>query len=308
MVPDPDALADVFMRRLGLPEQPPTARQNFENHPWIAHFMQVHPSLAVAPTTLEPQCHVEWANSFDPFFEEFLESLRAFQGPHRPIKAHATVLCSSDINETIDRCVARGVPIRIAQWSDRLQWDRFWLGVTPENPRYDPTFDGGLMIEVIPTAGIAQLLGGLEAPPEPETQPGEMVRMVNRGFLVRDVDRTLRALSSSLDIEPSGPVTYHDDEGYRRARIRFGLANSSTLDLVQPTRRDCALGYYLHVWGPGPHYARIAVDGLDAKADDLSNRGVRFDIREESSAVGRRVCIESDDLDGAVIEFVEWER
>lgn len=308
MVPDPDRLADIFMKRLGLPPQPPTARQNFENHPWLAHFLQVHPALAVAPTTLEPQCHVHWPNSIDPQFDTFLESLKDFQGRHRPILAHATVLCATDMDRTIDRLMQRGIPIRIAQWSDRLPFDRFWIGVTPEHPVYEPTYDGGLMIEVIPTAAVEQNLGGLEAPPEPVTKPGEMIRVVNRGFIVRDLDRTLQALSTSLDLEPSEPVTFHADEGYRRARIRFGLANSSTLDLLQPIRRAGDLGYYLHVWGPGPYYARIAVDGLDAKADDLADRGVRFEIREETSAVARRICVNADDLEGAVIEFVDRER
>jgi hypothetical protein len=134
-----------------------------------------------------------------------------------------------------------------------------------------------------------------------------MVRVVNRAFIVRELGPTLRALATSLGLQPDEPVTVHDDEGYRRARIRFGFANSATLDLLEPLRGGCEVGHYQNTWGPGPYYARIAVRDLDRKADDLASRGTRFTVREATSAVTRRVAVDPNDLGGAVIEFVEWE-
>src|SRR2546430_2586312 len=91
MVPDPDATAALFAKALGVRDHP-RWRQAFPNHSYVAWFLRVHPSLAVAPTRLEPQGHRHVENPSDPFFPAFLQSLIDFQGAARPIKTHATVL------------------------------------------------------------------------------------------------------------------------------------------------------------------------------------------------------------------------
>lgn len=308
MVPDPDVMAETLSKALGLPPEKPGYRQDFENHHYIAHFLRVHPSLAVAPTRLEPQGHVDKeAPPSDPIFGDFLDSLAEFQGRHRPIKAHSNVLVTSGMDGLIELLMRRRVPFRTAPWSEDLPFDRLWIGATADQPRYRPDWDGGLMIEVIPVQPLRIPDAAYADPPEQPRDPGEgeMVRIVNRGYLVRDLDRTLAQISANLDLEPSTPVSLHEDEGYRRARVRFGIRNSATLDLVQPTRGDTSLGRYLNTWGPGPHYARIAVNGLGAKAEDLASRDVGFDTIEATSACPRRLAVHAADVRGAEIEFVE---
>ena len=51
MVTDPDAAADLLVRRLGILAHP-NWRQAFPTHAYIAHFLRVHKSLAVAPTRI----------------------------------------------------------------------------------------------------------------------------------------------------------------------------------------------------------------------------------------------------------------
>ena len=49
MVSDPDAMAELLVTKLGIHKHE-RWRQAFADHPYIAHFLRVHKSLAVSPT------------------------------------------------------------------------------------------------------------------------------------------------------------------------------------------------------------------------------------------------------------------
>jgi hypothetical protein len=132
-----------------------------------------------------------------------------------------------------------------------------------------------------------------------------MVRVTARGYLVRDLDATLRALSANLGWEPAGPVESLSDEGYHLARMGFAVGHSATVDLIEPQRWNSDAGYYLNTWGPGPYYMRIAVIGLDAKAHDLTERGTRYDDLPATADLARRLRVVPEDIDGALVEFIE---
>jgi hypothetical protein len=189
-----------------------------------------------------------------------------------------------------------------------MPFDRLWVGVTGNDAHYEPSVDGGLVVEVLSDAGLRLPPAIWEIPPpQPEgLGPGDMMRIVSRGFLVSDVDDVLRRLSLNLDWEPAGPVQDVPEEGYRRARMAFGLPHSSTVEIMQPTRFHSAAGRYLATWGPGPYHIRILVNGVDAKAADLDERGTRYSRLPETSAVeGPRLRVEPADVEGALFEFVE---
>lgn len=308
MVPDPDATAAQFVKALGIKEHP-RWRQAFPDHPYIAHFLRVHRSLAVAPTRIEPQGHLDRPNHGDPYFPAFLKSLEDFQGAPRPIKTHSLVLITDRLDDLVQRLVRRRLPFRIAPMTPEMPWVRLWVGVTPENPRYEPSVDGGLCIEVLSVDPLQMPPETFASPPpEPEDpQPGEMVRVTARGVLVRDLDDTLRRVSANLDWEPAEPVEHLRQEGYRRARMAFTLPHSASVDVLEPTRWNGEAGYYLHNWGPGPYYTRISVHDLEAKAADLRARGTAFTWIPESEAVGGAALIRVDprELDGAIFEFHE---
>jgi hypothetical protein len=310
MVPDPDAMTEKLVDKLGIFKHE-RWRQAFENHPYIAHFLRVHKSLAVAPTRIEPQWHLDRPNPGDPLFHTFLESLKAYQGPHRPMLTHSIVLAlhGPKFDALVTKLMRQRLPFRMAQRTEDMPFDRLWLGATPEDPRYQPSVDGGLCIEIMPTEP-------LQMPPEtyslPPAQPlgikaGDMVRVTARGFLVRDLDATLRKLDLNLDWTPTGPVEAIEGEGYRRARMGFTVANSATLDVLEATEWDTDAGHYLNNWGPGPYYMRIGVHGLAAKAEDLRARGTAFQWIDASAAVGGRPLIKvaPHELDGQVFEFEE---
>ena len=310
MVADPDGMAEILVAKLGIHGHP-RWRQAFADHPYIAHFLRVHKSLAIAPTRIEPQWHLDKPNHGDPMFHDFLESLKAYQGAHRPMLTHSIVvtLPSDRLAVLVDKLVRRKLRFRLAQLTPDMPFDRLWLGVTPEDPRYEPSVDGGLCIEVMANEPL-QLPAetfAVPAPQLPDPEPGQMIRVTARGYLVRDLNHTLRCVSNNLDWEPSGPVQALDKEGYRRATMKFGLANSASLDVIEPTQWNGDAGRYLHAWGPGPYYIRIAVNGLQAKAEDLRARGTRFTWVDSSEAVDGRALIRVDpaDVRGQVFEFHE---
>lgn len=311
MLPDPDGMADLLASRLGIHKHP-NWRQAFDGHPYIAHFLRVHKSLAVAPTRVEPQWHLDMENHGDPMFHEFLESLKDYQGRHRPMVTHSVVLSlqGAKFDLLIEKLMRRRLRFRMARRTPDMPFDRMWLGCTPEDPRYRPDVDGGLCIEVMPIEPL-QLPSDTFSTPAPQPRdpkPGEMVRVTGRGFLVRDLDATLRCCSANLDWEPEGPVELLAREGYRRATMGFNLASSATLDVIEATRWNGEAGTYLNAWGPGLWYIRIAVNGLEAKAEDLKERGTRFTWVQESEAVGGKALIRIDpeQMRGQVIEFHEF--
>lgn len=308
MVSDPDGMTELLVNKLGIYKHEKW-RQAFDHHPYIAHFLRVHKSLAVSPTRVEPQVHLDRPNPGDPMFHEFLQSLEAYQGKHRPLLTHSIVLTlhGPKFEKFVEKLMRRRLPFRMAQRTPEMPFDRLWIGCTPENPRYEPSVDGGLCIEVMPTEPLqmpAETYAETAAQPR-DQKPGDMVRVTARGFLVRDLDDTLQKVSRNLDWEPTGPVVELAQEGYRRARMGFTVQNSATLDVIEATRWDSSAGLYVNNWGPGPYYIRIGVNDLQAKADDLRERGTKFNWVEESEAVGGKPLIRIDpaELRGQLFEF-----
>jgi hypothetical protein len=309
MVPDPDAFTEMVVAKLGIVARE-DYRQAFPEHGYIAHFLRVNTSRAVAPTLFEPQHHVDVPNPADPLFEPHLDSLYEFQGRYRPLVTHSCVIATDGIHELIDKLHRRRLKFRIAPIDEHLAWERVWTGTSPEQPRYTPEVDGGLCLEWHPIEPLRMPEKAFATPPpQPaDPHPGAMIRIVSRAFLVRDLDHTLRCLSDNLDMEPAGTVERFDAEGYRLAQIAFPLANSACIDVIEPTEGGSETGMYLNTWGPGPYYVRIAVNGLDAKAHDLEARGTRHALVDDNSAPGgRRLRVDPRDVDGIVIDFVDWQ-
>ncbi|PHR62123.1 MAG: lactoylglutathione lyase [Robiginitomaculum sp.] len=312
MVPDPDAMTELLVDKLGIYKHK-NWRQAFDDHPYIAHFLRVHKSLALAPTRVEPQTHLDKPNPGDPLFHDFLESLKDYQGRHRPMLTHSIVLTTptKQLEKLIERMMRRDLPFRLAQRTEDMPFDRLWVGTRPEDPTYRPDVDGGLCIEIMGSEPL-QLPAETYAIPAPEPidpKPGEMIRVTARGFLVRNLSETLRLCSSNLDWEPRGPVESLPTDGYLRARMAFNLPHSATLDVIEPTVWNSDAGLYQLNWGPGPYYIRIAVNDLKAKAEDLKERGTRFTWIEESEAVDGRSLIKIDptELNGQIFEFEEYQ-
>jgi len=306
MVKDPDATTRALVDRLGVLEHP-NWRQAFDDHPYVAWFLRTHKSLAVAPTRIEPQGHKDAPNHGDPAFPVYLHSIEELLGPARPIHTHATVLITRDFDTAATGLERRKVPFRIAPMTADMPWERLWTGCTPEDPRYDPSFDAGLCVEILPIWPLQMPDAVFEAPEPIDLEPASLVRVVSKEFIVRDLDEAVRQLAANLAWEPARPVETFPEEGYRRARMGFTLPHSAVIDLVQPTRWSSVHGRYLHNWGPGPYTVRLSVNGLDAKAGDLENRGTIFTRLEADAGWGPRLAIDPAQLGGLQFELVEHE-
>src|SRR5690554_1781310 len=116
MVPDPDGMTELLVDKLGIYKHE-RWRQAFDDHPYIAHFLRVHKSLAVSPTRVEPQWHLDRPNPGDPMFHDFLESLKEYQGRHRPMLTHSIVLSlhGDKFDALVSKLMRRKLPFRMAQ-------------------------------------------------------------------------------------------------------------------------------------------------------------------------------------------------
>jgi hypothetical protein len=282
--------------------QPGPIPEDEAEHGYRAIFARVHPSRSFAPTRLEVIAPRPVPEPADPAVPRaYLDDYRRAQGG-RPLKTHATVFTTSHIEDLIERVGRRGLRHRVDPVTAELPHLRLWVGVTPEAPGdYRPDDDAGLFFEAIPTQGLLMRLKPADpAPPPPAPlAAGQMARVVAREHLVHHLDDALRTLARNLDLETAGPV--HEDVGgcCRRAVLAVTMPHAATLELVQPVDPDAEAGRYLARWGPGPYYTRIAVAGLEAKADDLRRRGTDFHVPPGAPP---RLRV---DVDGVLLEFVD---
>jgi hypothetical protein len=266
-----EASVETLCRTIGVPEPRP---QSYRGGPGVsAVFMRVNPKYAVAPTFLEL---VSPAPGDDPEAIP-IAAIAASQGT-RPIKWHATELAMPErqLHDLADHLGEIGVPIRFFP-SDRR--DRFFLGGVPGFAGYDPSADGGLLVEGGRSGHLGLPAEAFTAPADiPEgASPEAMVRIVAREYLVADLGATLAAFERHLRWSPS---SVSDEEGCRRAVLPFSVPRSARLELLQPTGPG-RVGAAFDTLGPGAWTVRVSVVDLAAKTNDLKARGTPFTVENE---------------------------
>jgi hypothetical protein len=264
---------DTLCRAIAIPEPRP------QSYRGGAVFCRVHTKYAVAPTFLEliapPASSSSVSEPIDPFG---LGKSAARQGSRR-IKWHATELAmpESQMLDLAAHLEQRDVPVGFVPPDRR---ERFFIGGDPSSDEYDPSFDGGLLIEAGRSGHLGLPDDAFSAPADiPDTaRPGTMIRIVARDYLVDDLDTTLALLERNLRWTPAS-VT--EDGDCRRAVLPFSVPRSARLELVQPRRPGPVADAYDEL-GPGAWTIRISVVDLDAKAEDLRVRGTPF-VRQPAS-------------------------
>jgi len=188
----------------------------------------------------------------------FLESLKEYQGRHRPMLTHSIVLAlhgdKFDASGRKTYASAASVPDGRNVLPTCLSTVCGW-GASPEKPVYDPIVDGGLCIEVMPMEPLqmppirSRCLRHSRAIPSPAIWCG----FLRAAIWVRDLNETLRRCSANLDWEPSGPVELI--EGRRPIAVRaWALAwpIAPRWDIIEATRWNSEAGLYLKQLGPWP--------------------------------------------------------
>lgn len=299
----PDELAAAIAQRLRLPDDL-AQRLSPHNEPYVAWFLRVNPSLGISPTRLEIMGHEDEPNEADPVLPAYLRSLAEFQGAHRPMKTHSTVVVVRTMDEVLARLHRRRVPFRLAPATNEMPWERVWVGTTAERPSYDPAWDGGLCLEFVPMSALRMPRDLTDSPVPEDPVPGTFARVLSKEVLVRDLDDSLRRLRENLDWEPANIVDDTTD-GVRRAGLPFELPNSAELLLSEPREWSSERGRFLHTWGPGCYSITIAVHDTVAVADRLRAAGT---IVVDEIVDGRtRLHLDPSQIGGLRIELIEHE-
>lgn len=291
IVPDPAPAAERFATTLDLPPVRSSWLQTLPTHRYSAVFSRTAPTLAASPTRLEfIAAHDESPPSGECSVAP-LTTIAGWQG-RRPQRWHATVVCVDDLDEFVDGLRRRGTPVWVETTCEHLPHPRAWVGWSERGRSYVPVFDGGLLLEAIPTSA----LGG-RADPVPE-DAGDGTRVARRVHMVCDIDTVLRALATHVGLEPADRVGVDDRLGARVARFGFDHPRGAALEIAEPLLEGPARAY-LDRWGEGPFVTTLEVEDPDAVAGRAADHGARRAEGFDGGAV-----LTGGGLGGALIELV----
>ena len=309
LVPDRDVAVATVQRVLGI--GPPKPHWS-HGGPGAGHrvtFCRAHPSIAQSPTLIEliEPADVDPERPMGDVVPN-VGGLAALQGD-RPLKTHGAPVASSSVGELIEHVRSRGVRHWVQPGTDRYAFERLWIGITADDlSGYRPDADGGLMLEVVPTATLG-LPPDAAAPPadadvsESADGAGGMLRTAARVFLVDDVDQSLDALGELCGWEPEA-APERGEGGSRRATLGFRFPRSARMELVTPAA-DSDDGAFLARWGPGVGPVRILVRALAEKAADLRARGTPFrEVRTGFDDPATALRVDPAATPGCCFEFV----
>jgi hypothetical protein len=277
LVPDRDAAVARVQHVVGLGEPKPRWSHGGPGAGHRVTFCRANPKLAASPTLIEliEPASVDPSRSLTEVVPN-VDGLARLQGD-RPLKTHGAPVASSSVGDLIERARTRGVRHWVQPSNDVYPFERLWMGITADDlSGYRAGEDGGLMLEVVPTAtlGIPEETMSAPADAVDAVEPASMVRTDSRGFLVDDLDRSLDAIAGFFGWEPERAPEIGDG-GVRRAVLGFRVPRSARIELLAPAP-DSEEGRFLARWGPGIWHVRIAVRDLAAMADDLRSRATPF--------------------------------
>jgi hypothetical protein len=287
VIVDDVAIAErVFVDALGFP-QPRKSWSGTVAAGFSYLFARVHPSMKVSPTRVEAMALAPTVAGIEPFLPKLLDA----QG-HRPWKTHGNELATSNIGAVVARLERNACRFFTMPNQDPNPFIRVWLGWTQDDlGAYRPDVDGGLMFEICETGALMQGAAFWETQPDPELPAGSMIRVVQRSWIVENLEQTLRAIERNLGWRPRvGPET-DDRIGCARAIFGFAHPRSAELELLEPVAPG-EVRESLNTWGPGSWSIRIGVNDVAAKADDLRRRGTTFTsvdravLRVDTGALG----------------------
>ena len=242
-VDDPDAVTAQLVANIGLPPPKDIWKQGPDGYRWHTIFARVNFDVSASPTRLE----ILGVDVADPM--PHLAARFRLQ-TSRSAKTHSTVLTIATGEQVVDQLRRRHVRFMEEVADENFPFSRVWLGLSDDDSFYDPSADGGLMIELIPT-------DGLNIPRQPRNdapegvKEGEMLRIEARRFMVHDLDETLRALDRNLGLVPAGTVVT-GKSGYRKALFVFDYDAGATLELLEPSGDSGEVGAYYEDGARGP--------------------------------------------------------
>ena len=300
-VENPDAVAELFVTALDLPQWRPNWVHDWASSGYRAYFLRPQRNRAVAPTAIEvigPHPEGGWNLN--------LRTVHTMQGD-RPMKTHNTVFSVPDPEDYVRRLSDASIPYRYDTGSGELAFGKLWLGQIMEGDsfEYDPVFDAGLFIEIVPTSSM-RLPADAEDPPtttDIDIDKGGVVRAAARSFIVDDIDETLRVVKRTLGWDASDVQESAIDQS-RVATYRPRLPGSAVFELLQPIG-DGPVADHRAAHGPGAYRITFAVNGLEAATGRLDDRGAGYTVEEPRGGDDARVRIDPASFGGLVIDLID---
>ncbi|MCU1458905.1 MAG: hypothetical protein JWL73_2997 [Actinomycetia bacterium] len=271
-------------------------------------FLRAQPSLKAAPTRLE----IMASRSIDPSIPmamtlPHMPGLRRHQEAF-PVRTHGTVFATSEMQTAIDRVRELGIRHWLDAKNELAPHDRLWIGVSEDGKdEWIPGDDGGLLIELVESASIPGVVESAELPDPTDLstmEPGALVRIVARRWLVPDVDSSRDALQHTFGVEIDEAIPTGRGGDGRVLTIRPDHPRSAVVEMIQPSTgtEEAAL---VDRHGPLPWRIIVAVNGLDAKREDLERRGTPYENRADHVTGADSVAVDPTILSGVPMSFVD---
>lgn len=308
MTADVDATAQRVVAALGSPMWRDSWIHDYAHHKFRANFLRMNLDRTNAPTTVEViGPHPTGV------MNGMLQMAWDLQGD-RPMKTHSTVFSVADVETVRARLESLHIPYLFNTGvGSPNPFPKLWIGQQRSDTEssdyepevdpplsYDPTFDGGLMAEIVPT-------WAMKIPPERKNggqpAPGCPVRVAARSFVVDDLDAVITTLQRTLGWTPTSKGDSAQDAA-KFAEYRGAMPSSSTLELLQPDGPGVAADYH-RCYGPGAYRITIAVNGLAGAAQRLTERGITHRALQATDDEPGRIAIEPDAIGGLYFDLVD---
>ena len=243
-------MLDRLEQAIGLRHPSPAAFVEYPINGWDCIFALVNNSMKVSASRLEIIGPKRFANSPEKLVGEAVFASQA----ERASKTHATVIATPDMDAVIANVRRANVRHWVQEPTEYVPFVRLWLGITEQDQlNYDPTADGGIRAEVLPSDSPAfrPSIFVDPAPVPTDAKPHDMIRIVSRAFLVENLDQTLQRLAEVLGWD-AATVVEEEMRGYKVAHMTQNYKNGATLRLLQPIEGvSSATADSLERWGPG---------------------------------------------------------
>lgn len=130
-------------------------------------------------------------------------------------------------------------------------------------------------------------------------------RIDHVAIIVYDIEQALVFYRDTLGIVP-GVIKEVPTEQVRIAFLPMGGPGGSEIELIQPTTPDSSLAKYLEKRGEGLHHICLEVDDIDGALAEMQEKGTPvLDKQPRIAAEGRAIFIHPKAANGVLLELIE---
>jgi methylmalonyl-CoA/ethylmalonyl-CoA epimerase len=105
-----------------------------------------------------------------------------------------------------------------------------------------------------------------------------MIKKVDHiGIAVKSLDQTLPFYTEELKL----PLLGIEEVESEKVKVAFLDAGQTHIELLEPTSPESAIAKYIEKRGEGIHHIALGVDSIQARLNELKEKGIRL-IQEEA--------------------------